>query len=479
MNKLKHNSKNDENNIIKPTYNLEKIPPVLGNFYNELAKTGWDRRGYYLTSTLMIVSTMIGNRAVLYDTDDTNSNITNHMIWGCLYGTSGTGKTSSFNNVSTEFNNSKLLQLQKNKNKIDDYNRKLQEYLKEKKEFDKNPRFVCPPIEPIKPYLPKMEYNQLTIEKAIQNLESNAPHGIFLNVDEIFDFYKGLKPQDSQAYLKSFTGESYVKETKGNGEDSVKSMRISLFGGIQPERLNIILEKYDYSGFLERFQLIPIEIDDNKKMSNELYIKNPDICSNYNNVIKNIFKTPDRFVFDSKKNERIEYNPVKYCFSKSSYANYTNWYNDTFLVIKDDVEKGNYDGVAKNGICRFSNTFKSVSLYIQMILDNGYVNNNKNNFNYISDDAINYTRYIIDYYISCFLYVYKATSVYDINTEFKWIKNNLSKVTCRDGITITTGKFWNARFNRKPKQIAENVIQDLLDSNMIELKGKGFVLVVE
>ncbi len=115
------------------------------------------------------------------------------------------------------------------------------------------------------PWLRRYSTNDATTEKLGELLSKN-PDGMFVFRDELYGFLKSLEKQgrenDRAFYLESWNGlGSYTFDRIGRGTIHVPALCISMFGGIQPDRLHayfsqVISNGSGDDGFLSRFQIL-------------------------------------------------------------------------------------------------------------------------------------------------------------------------------------------------------------------------------
>ena len=117
--------------------------------------------------------------------------------------------------------------------------------------------------EPQEPALKRYRTNDATVEKLAELCQQN-PEGILVFRDELVgllaSFEKDGHEQAKTFYLEGWSGDgSYTVDRIQRGTEFIKKICLSVFGGIQPEKLNGYLRKVmqgDNDGFLQRFQLL-------------------------------------------------------------------------------------------------------------------------------------------------------------------------------------------------------------------------------
>lgn len=125
---------------------------------------------------------------------------------------------------------------------------------------------------PVTPSRNRYKTNDATIEKMAELLSEN-PKGLLLFRDELVgllaSWEKEGRQQDRAFYLESWNGYgSFTSDRIGRGNTYTENLCISIFGGIQPSKLEGYLRQaiqgYKNDGLLQRFQLLvyPDEVKD-------------------------------------------------------------------------------------------------------------------------------------------------------------------------------------------------------------------------
>jgi len=162
-------------------------------------------------------------------------------------------------------------EIEDQKFKLADFQRRLKAHAKEgadSEEFRKDHseyRKLKEEIEAGRPKLKRYSTSDSTTEKLGEILQDN-PNGVFIFRDELYGFLKSLEKQgrenDRAFYLEAWNGlGSYTFDRIERGTIHVPALCVSIFGGIQPDRLktyfNQILEGGSGDdGFLSRFQVL-------------------------------------------------------------------------------------------------------------------------------------------------------------------------------------------------------------------------------
>ena len=117
--------------------------------------------------------------------------------------------------------------------------------------------------QPEAPSMKRYRTNDATVEKLADLCQQN-PNGLLVFRDELVgllaSFEKDGHEQAKTFYLEGWAGDgSYTVDRIQRGTQFIKKICLSVFGGIQPEKLNGYLQKViagDNDGFLQRFQLL-------------------------------------------------------------------------------------------------------------------------------------------------------------------------------------------------------------------------------
>jgi len=118
--------------------------------------------------------------------------------------------------------------------------------------------------EPAEPTLLRYSTNDATIEKLALLMNEN-PRGLLVMRDELVGLLANCEKQghegDRTFYLEAWAGNSrYAVDRVGRGTTIVEHLTLSLFGGIQPAKLQRYLYETQYGlgndGLLQRFQLV-------------------------------------------------------------------------------------------------------------------------------------------------------------------------------------------------------------------------------
>lgn len=141
-------------------------------------------------------------------------------------------------------------------NKKPKNNLSVEAIVKKIEELEKN----APPV----PILRRYKTNDATIEKLGEMLRDN-PRGFFVHRDELVgvlvSWERAGHEGDRTFFLESWNGsDSFDTDRIGRGEISIPNLCLSVFGGIQPDKLRALLEEMSDAlandGTLQRFQVL-------------------------------------------------------------------------------------------------------------------------------------------------------------------------------------------------------------------------------
>ena len=118
--------------------------------------------------------------------------------------------------------------------------------------------------EPTPPIVPRFKTNDSTIEKLGELLRDN-PRGLLMVRDELVGLMASWEREgregDRAFFLEAYNGDqSFDTDRIGRGHIHIPNLCLSLFGGIQPDKLTAYLDMatgaLDNDGMLQRFQML-------------------------------------------------------------------------------------------------------------------------------------------------------------------------------------------------------------------------------
>ncbi|AEB27870.1 DUF3987 domain-containing protein [Francisella hispaniensis] len=440
-----------------PIFNIDCLPKIIADYVDNLANTIQQPRQYIATSCLVSMAGLLGNKVCL----DVDNRKAYPILWGMLIGDSGTGKTPSINEPMQPIK-------EIDKQFLDDYKKDYASYqtvlelydielktlksnLKDSKDEHKKESIrkeieAFKKLKPIKPYSREICINTATKEALLSQLADDSPNGLILEIDELMDFIQSInrteKIEDHKLYVESFNSGSFKSKTISRGTQYIDNVTISVIGGVQTQRLLEFTNKYNGSGLLGRFQLIPIAEKQQRKRKN---IKlDFGVKSEYLNLLNKLKNIPQRF--NIVDNEKVIEEPKKYSYTNDADSLYTKWYDKNHEVIK---ENGQSDLMIEY-LGKATNTFHALAL-IYHLADN-------HDSDHISKEVVEKVIATLDYFYDCadYLYGYNFNKSLDLAKKIVNIKSKLKK---KNGFTI--GDVTRETVFRK---LDKELVQEALDT---------------
>ncbi|MEY8872275.1 DUF3987 domain-containing protein [Francisella philomiragia] len=416
-----------------PIFNIDCLPKVIADYVDNLANAMQQPRQYIATSCLVSIAGLLGNKVCL-DVDDRKAY---PILWGMLIGDSGTGKTPSINEPMQPIK-------EIDKELLDDYLKNYASYqtalelheielktlkanLKdckdEQKQSIKEEIEAFEKLKPIKPYSKEICINTATKEALLSQLADDSPNGLILEIDELMDFIHSIirteKVEDHKLYVEAYNCGSFKGKTQKHGTKYVDNITIHIIGGVQTQRLLEFTNKYNGSGLLARFQLIPIAEKQQrtyKDIKLDFRIK-----SEYLNLLNKLKNIPQRF--NIVDNEKVKAEPKKYTYTNEAKSLYIDWFNNNEKVKN---ESGQSDLMIEY-LGKATNTFHALAL-IYHLADN-------HDNDHISKEVVQKVIATLDYFYDCadYLYGYNFNKSLDLAKKIVNIKTKLKK---KNGFSI-------------------------------------------
>jgi len=209
-----------------------------------------------------------------------------------------------------------------------------------------------------KPTCKRLKTNDATVEKIVDLLLEN-PNGLLVTRDELSGWLASLnKPGrdgDRSMFLESWNGYgSYTMDRIGRGTTHVSSLCLSVFGGIQPDKLDKLITSTldtDDDGLLQRFQVLiypeikgkwkNYDVSPNMEAHNKVVkifnnIHNFAPCSS-NSFIGLHFDNDAQVIFDSwreKLEETLRSNTINNCHFEGHVAKYRSLIPSLSLIFE-------------------------------------------------------------------------------------------------------------------------------------------------
>ena len=452
-----------------PIFNIDCLPKVIADYVDNLANTIQQPKQYIATACLVSIAGLLGNKVCL-DIDDRKAY---PILWGMLIGDSGTGKTPSINepmqpikeidkqfleDYKKDYANYKTtlelheIELKTLKTKLKDCKDEQKQSIREEIEAFKR-------LEPIKPYSKEIFINTATKEALLSQLANDSPNGLILEIDELMDFIQSIikseKIEDHKLYVESYNNGSFKSKTISRGTQYIDNVTISIIGGVQTQRLLDFTNKYNGSGLLARFQLIPIA-----EKQQRVYKDNKldyGIKNKYLKLLNKLQQIPQKFKIVD--NEVVKSEPKKYTYTSEAKRLYIEWFNKS---EKRKLESGQSDLMIEY-LGKANNTFHAMAL-IYHLADN-------HDSEHISKEVIQKVIATLDYFYNCadYLYGYNFNKALDLAKKIICIKTKLNN---KNGFSIGDITRSKNSFRNLDKDLVQESIDILEQYNHIKKTNK-------
>lgn len=452
-----------------PIFNTDYLPKVIADYVDNLANAIQQPKQYIATSCLVSIAGLLGNKVCL-DIDDRKAY---PILWGMLIGDSGTGKTPSINepmqpikeidkrfldDYKKDYANYKTalelheIELKTLKTKLKDCKDEQKQSIREETEAFKR-------LEPIKPYSKEIFINTATKEALLSQLANDSPNGLILEIDELMDFIQSIikseKIEDHKLYVEAYNNGSFKSKTISRGTQYIDNVTISIIGGVQTQRLLDFTNKYNGSGLLARFQLIPIaEKQQRVYKDNKLDFG---VKSEYLNLLNKLQQIPQKF--NIVDNEKVKSEPKKYYYTKEAKSLYIDWFNKNEKVKN---ESGQSDLMIEY-LGKANNTFHAMALIYHLA--------NNQDSDHISKEVMQKVIATIDYFYNCadYLYGYNFNKALDLAKKIIGIKTKLNN---KNGFSIGDITRSKNSFRNLDKDLVQESIDILEQYNHIKKTNK-------
>lgn len=259
----------------------EHLPSSIEPWINDICERMQVPLEFVAIPSILAISTLVGRKLAIKPMEHDNWTVIPNL-WGLLVADPGSMKSAAMQHAFAPLN-----ELEKEARK---------EFQQECKEFAKQQKNLALEIDALKqaikldwgqglgqdiknkqerlkqlsepeseqPKEKRYKTNDPTIEKLALIMQDN-PQGVLLLRDEISGWLESLSKSGREGsrefYLEAWNGNgSFSIDRIGRGTTFTESICLSIFGGIQPEKLKKYMDKYEAScgndGFLERFQLM-------------------------------------------------------------------------------------------------------------------------------------------------------------------------------------------------------------------------------
>ena len=457
-----------------PIFDIEILPKTIGDYVSSLANIHKHSIQYLATSSLVSIAGLLGNKVCI----ELNERKIYPILWGMLVGDSGTGKSPSIGypmqpikEIDKQFLDDYLKDYANYQTVLEIYDielKTLKTNLKNckddnKKDDVRNGIKDFQKTKPIKPYSREICINKATKEALLSQIADDSPNGLLLEVDELMDFINLIsrsdRIEDHQLYVEAYNNGSFKSKTISRGTQYVDNVTVSIIGGVQTQRLVDYTNKYNGSGLLARFQLIPIAEKYQRIKSLET-LENTKLSfgveSEYLNLLNRLKQIPQRF--DIVDNEKVKAEPKKYYYTSEAKSLYVDWFNKS---ENRKLESGQSDLMVEY-LGKADNTFHTLAL-IYHLVDN-------QDSKHITKDTIAKVITTLGYFYNCadYLYGYNFSKSLELA---KKIANMRTKLNNKNGfsagdITRVTG------FRSLDKDLVQEALDVLEQYHHIKKTGK-------
>lgn len=306
------------------SFPLEVFPDEYRNYILELHRIYGFSIDYLACTLLWVISVILGNSLKVEIKRGWSES---SILWLCLVGQRGIGKTPSVNFMS------KVLRDANNK-ELENYNKELAKYeeyqlldqkekkLTQKKQNPNSRQFIV---------------DDITME-ALMDLHSYNKNGIAVFKDELAGWFKDMNKyragSDVQSWLSSWNNDSIYLNRKTSKSSFIKRSFMPVLGGIQPEIFSSFYnEENESNGFMDRVLFSYPELKVDKFVREDI---GDEYLKWYNDSIS--------WFFDHVKNDVIDYDndrdivPKIAKFDDSAFDEYERIFNKITDMQNDDNE---------------------------------------------------------------------------------------------------------------------------------------------
>ncbi|MBF0207073.1 MAG: DUF3987 domain-containing protein [Oligoflexia bacterium] len=368
-----------------PTLDSTSIPEILKDWSLDIAKRMQVPIEFILMPAIVSISSLIGRKIGIFPKQNDNWFVVPNL-WGAIIGRPGTFKSPSISEalkpleklVSKENNHFekrlKSYEIEKTITEATSVAIKEQLVKAIKKsnmteaEALKNKLIDILDGDEVKaPTCKRYKTNDATIEKSGQLFLEN-PMGLLLVRDELAgrpcSLQKYGREGDREFYLEAWNGYgSYTVDRIGRGTVHIPALCLSIFGGIQPDKLNKHLteniERSD-DGLLQRFQLL-IWPELEKKWENFDCLPNAEAEESITRPYAAIDELP---VFE--KSDGLH-------FDEESQIIFNQWRTELELIIRSETIKNSH---YESHIAKYRSLMPSLALIFCVIKNRGVISNN-------------------------------------------------------------------------------------------------------
>jgi len=231
-------------------FDPELLTPVLRGRVVDVSQRLLIPLDFAAATMLVALGGAVERRAFMLPLKNDDSWVVTPNLWGAIIGRPGLLKSPCIDAIMAPLNHLQALTLAQHKIDMEEYQRALELWDAKKgawkkqvaggkcsKEFEET--------KPERPTCPRFIVNDSTIEKMQEILQDN-PQGVLYLRDELAGFFATLdskgRERDRPFFLESWNGNGpYVVDRIGRGTIHIPHLCLSVFGSIQPARLQTYL----------------------------------------------------------------------------------------------------------------------------------------------------------------------------------------------------------------------------------------------
>ena len=306
------------------TFPIEVFPKQFQNYILELNRVYGFSIDYLSCTLLWVVSVMLGNSVKIEIKKGWSES---PILWLCLVGQRGIGKTPSVNFMS------KVLR-EANDKELENYNREVDKF-EEYENLEAKDKKLTQTQK--KPTSKQFIVDDITME-ALMDLHSYNKNGIAVFKDELAGWFKDMNKyragSDVQSWLSSWNNDSISLNRKTSKSSFVKRSFMPVLGGIQPEIFSgFYNDENESNGFMDRVLFSYPELKVDKFVREDI---SDEFTNWYNDSIS--------YFFDHVKNDVIQYDkerniiPQMAKFSDEAFNEYINKFDSITDKQNDNDE---------------------------------------------------------------------------------------------------------------------------------------------
>jgi putative DNA primase/helicase len=249
-----------------PDFDPDLLPGHFGEFALDVAERLQVPLDFPAAALLVALAGMVGRRAnITPKQHDSGWNVTPNL-WGGIVSRPGNLKTPTINEMFRPMRLLEKAAIEQNKIRAEAYERELDQWeYRKKKAYGKGGNGDFDEPKPERPPATRYQVNDATIEKLHQILVDN-PQGVLLYRDELAGWFATLdtkgRERERPFFLEAWNGDgAYTIDRIGRGTLYVPHLCFSVFGGIQPSKLqsylmDAVLGGGNDDGLVQRLQVL-------------------------------------------------------------------------------------------------------------------------------------------------------------------------------------------------------------------------------